>query len=478
MASHASSGAVVSTNGGNLLSSAEALLLVGAAAVVALLTSTGEWIVVAGVAAGLVAVVLVALFPRLQWLGFFAVMPVYFRQSDVEVSLFDVAMAAYLATLLLGWFVWAIAVRRQQLVWERKDAMLWVALVGTLFSSVAATSRGIPLLDWAREWALVAMAAYYFVFRSTFARAEDFRFFAVLLVLMTLGLSVTGLLTFRQQILEALYAYQIRGVKGVNAVYLIGFLLSVAMLLYRERWWERLVWFACAGVIGGGIVISYTRTVWAGAAVALVAMFVLLPAMQRVRLAIALGVASTLAVAIGYVLLGPMLPVVGKVLAHRAATILAPTKQISVAERRDETQHLLGMLARPEVAIAGIGPGSKFVFYDSSFGKTVRSHFIHSGVLALLVKFGIPIGGLLYLFHLAMLVKSIRCYFRSRRTQWEPYVLPFTLALLGSTVMDWTTNAFVLRSGFLYLAMLYAGVAIADRLLQPHRSLAEQPVTA
>ncbi|MCX7930033.1 MAG: hypothetical protein N2663_04870 [Chlorobi bacterium] len=453
----------------------EGAIAIVAAIVLAGAAATGVWYVLAGIIAGLVAVVFMVKVPRLHWLAFFAILPVYFRQNDADVTIFDAGMAAYLATLLTGWFVWAITVRRYQLVWERKDVFLWIALIATLLSGLSATMQGGRLFDWAREWALVAMAAYYFVFRSAFATADDFRFFTVLLVLMTLGLSVTGLLTFRQQIFEALYAYQIRGVKGVNAVYLIGFLLSISLLLYRERWWERLLWFLSAGVIGSGIVISYTRTVWAGAAVAIVTMLVLLPALQRIRLAVALSVAGTLSVVIGWIVLGPTLPLVGKILGHRAATIINPTKQISVAERRDETQHLLRMLTIPQIALAGIGPGTKFVFYDSSFGKTVRSHFVHSGVLALLIKFGIPIGGLLYLFHLMMLVKSLRCYLRSRRTQWEPYVLPFTLSLLGSTVMDWTTNAFVLRSGFLYLAMLYAGVVIAERLLQQNYFASGEP---
>lgn len=436
-----------------------------AAALLAVLASTGQWYAIAGVGAGLLSALILLRFPRLHWVMFFAILPVYFRQSDVEVSAFDILMAAYLATLLVVWLVWVLTLRRSELLWERAEVVLWLALVFSLFSAVVAIVRGGTLLNWAREWALVAMVAYYFVFRSTFSSPRQFRFYAVLLVLLSASLAVVAAFNFRQQVLEALYAYQIRGVKGVNAVYLIGFFLSIALLLYRERWWERVLWFACASIIAGGIVLTYTRTVWVGSIVAIVVMLVVLPTVQRLRLLVAMGIATVLIGSVAQLVFGNVVDVVGRVIVHRFLSVKTATKETSVRERRDELRRVLSLLQRPDIAAAGIGPGGKYVYYDSALGKPVRTHFLHNGMVGLMVKFGIPLGLTFYLFHLLMLAKSIRCYVRSRRTPLEPYVLSFTLTLIGTTVMDWTTNAFFLRSGCLFLAMLYAGVVIAERLL-------------
>jgi len=448
-------------------------LLIGGASVVvaallAALASTGQWLVVAGSGAGLATLWLMVERPQFHWVAFFAIMPVYFRQSDVEVSAFDILMAAYLATLLLGWLLWALALRRSELAWDRMDLILWIALIGSVGSLGVSIVWGVTPLNWAREWALVAMVAYYFVFRTTFSGLEQFRFYATLLVLLSASLSVQGVLNFRQQVVEAIYAFQIRGVKGVNAVYLIGFFLSIMLMLFRERWWERVLWFGFAAIIGVGIVISYTRTIWVGAAVAIVAMLVLVPTVQRIRLLVVIGLSALVLGGIVQVVFGNAVGVVGRVIANRALSIKTATKEASVIERRDEMRRVLSLLTnRPEITLAGIGPGNKFVFYDTYLGKPVRTHFLHNGMVGLMFKFGIPLGLTFYLFHLLMLARSIRCYFRSRRTALEPYVLPFTLSLIGTTVMDWTTNAFFLRSGFLFLAMLYAGVAIAERLLTP-----------
>jgi hypothetical protein len=401
-----------------------------------------------------------------HWFLFFGVMPWFFRQSDVGVSLVDAAFAVYLATLLGGWWIRALLRRQQDIVWERKDVFFLAVLVGTAASSIVAISRGATFLDWAREWALLALGAFYFVFRSTFRQERDFRYYTLLLVVLSASLAVWGMLNLRQQVLEAIYAYQIRGVKGVNAVYLIGFFLSVSFYLYSRRGMERLLWALVSSLIAGGIVVSYTRTIWAGTTAALVAMIVLLPWQQRRRLLAGMATVAAVFVLSGWIVLGSSFPVVMQLVANRALTVKSGAKVASLIERRDESVHVLKLLRQPDIAIAGLGPANEHVYYDSYLGRTVRSRFVHNGLLALMFKFGIPLGIFIYGFHLAMVLKGIGCYIRSRHTRWEPYVLPFTLSLIGTTVMDWTTNAFMIRSGTLFLAMLYAGIAIVDRLLR------------
>jgi hypothetical protein len=438
----------------------------GVAGVVAAAAATGKWEVVVGIACSIMALMTMIRYPRVHWLLFFGIMPAFFRQGDAGVSLFDAAMAGYLALLLIGWWIYALAARREDIVWERKDAFFLAVLLATVASSVVAVSRGADLLNWAREWALVAMGAFYFVFRSIFQRESDFRYYVFLLVVLSASLAIWAVFNIRQQVFDAIYAYQIRGVKGVNAVYLIGFFLSVSLYLYRQRWWEQVLWAIVASVIASGIVISLTRTIWIGTAAALCVMVVLVPWKQRRRLVTALVIVAAGFFISAQVVLGPSFPVVMKLLANRAISVKSGAKVASLIERRDESLHLLNLLGRPEIATVGIGPANEIVYYDSYLGTTVRSHFQHNGLLGLLIKFGIPIGVCIYGFHLAMVLKSVRCYIRSRNTRWEPYVLPFTLSLIGTSVMDWTTNAFMIRSGMLFLAMLYAGVAIVDRLLR------------
>lgn len=440
--------------------------LIGAAA------ATGEWIVTASIGAATVALAFLRRYPMVHWVVFFGIMPVYFRQSDVGVSLFDLGMAVYLALLLLGWLIYALAVAQDQLVWERKDVLLWLGLGATVFSSFSAHAHGVSLLDWAREWALIAMLGFYFLFRSTFATDKKFRFYAGLMVILSVSLAVWGMINVRQQAFELLYAYQLRGFKGVNAVYLIGLFMSISLALYARSIPRRIGLMVLSVVIMGGVIISFTRTIWVGSAVALLAMMVLLPTTQRLRLMAVLSIGTVIVFTTLRVLLGPVFPIVMRVIGARAETIKNAPRQASVIERRDESRRLLHLLTSPEITLAGIGPGNRYVYYDSHLGTPVRTHFTHNGALGLLLKFGIPIGVLLYSFHLMMVAKSIRCYLRSRHTRWELYVLPFTLSLIGTTVMDFTTNAFFIRSGALFLAMLYAGVAIADRLLQRDEGLA------
>lgn len=435
-------------------------------AILGLAAATGKWEIIAAIAGGILSLVLLLRFPRVHWFLFFGIMPWFFRQSDVGVSIFDAVFAVYLTLLLGGWWIRAFLGRQEDIVWERKDVFYLAVLLGTVSSCVVAVSRGATLLDWAREWALVAMGAFYFVFRSTFEEERDFRYYAILLVVLSASLAVWGMFNVRQQVLEALYAYQIRGVKGVNAVYLIGFFLSVSFYLYTQRAVQRLLWALVASLIAGGIVVSYTRTIWVGTFAALVAMILLLPWQQRRRLIAGMAIVTAVFVLSGWIILGSSFPVVMQLVVHRALTIKSGAKVASLVERRDESIHVLELLRQPDIAVAGIGPANKHVYYDSYLGTTVRSHFVHNGLLALMLKFGIPLGIFIYGFHLAMVVKGIVCYIRSRRSRWEPYVLPFTLSLIGTTVMDWTTNAFMIRSGALFLAMLYAGVAIADRLIR------------
>ncbi|MCX7936884.1 MAG: O-antigen ligase family protein [Chlorobi bacterium] len=432
--------------------------IVGAAA-------TGQWYIVVAVGAAGITLRLLIRYQRLHWVVFFGIMPWYFHQVEEGISVFDIVMAAYLASLLLGWFVWVLAVRREELMWNRSDAILWLGLIGSLFSAISAVSRGISFLDWAREWAMLATVGYYFVLRSLFSTEDGFEFYVRLLVLMTVSLVVIGVLNFREQILQALYAYQIRGTRGVNAVYLIGFFLSVSLFLFARRLGYRLLWLVVAGLIVGGIIATYTRTVWVGTAVGILVMLVLLPSRQRWRLVVALAGGIVIIYGIARVVLGPAYPTVSRLITYRFLTLRTATKQASIIERRDETRQVLHLLSRPDVAVAGIGAGNRYVYYDSYLGKPVLTHFTHNGMLGLLLKFGIPVGLTVYLFHLVMVAKSFVSYFRSRHTRWEPYVLPFTLTLFATTIIDWTTNAFLMRSGAMFLGMLYAGIAIADRLI-------------
>lgn len=450
----------------------EALLIGLAVSVpIGVAAATGKWTVPAAIGAAAGALVLLRRYPMIHWLAFFGIMPVYFRQSDVGVSLFDLGMAVYLALLLVGWLIYALTVARDQIVWERKDFLLWLGLGATVFSSFSALAHGVSLLDWAREWALIAMAGFYFLFRTTFATEKQFRIYAGLMVVLSVSLAVWGMINLRQQAVEALYAYQLRGFKGVNAVYLIGLFMSISLALYARSIPRRIGLLVLSVVIMGGIITSFTRTVWVGSAVALLAMIALLPMTQRLRLIAALSIGAVIVLTTLQILLGPVFPIFMQVVGARAETIKNVPRQASIIERRDESRRILHLLTRPDIALTGIGPGNRYVYYDSYLGKPIRTHFTHNGALGLLLKFGIPVGVFLYSFHLMMVAKSIRCYWRSRHTRWEPYVLPFTLALIGTTVMDFTTNAFFLRSGALFLAMLYAGIAIADRLLQQDKVL-------
>lgn len=461
----------------NKAPSERSLLFLGASAciaagVFALVAAMGEWLVPLGIGAGVATLAIATRYPMLHWWIFFLLMPYYFRAGEEGFSVVDAVMAVYFVSVLVGWLVWTVVVRRKKILWEWKDVVLLLAIVGTLANAAVAVTTGrATLFAWAREWALLAMMGYYFVFRTEFASKQMLRYYVYLLVVVALGISVWGIVMFREQVLQALFAYQLKGIKGVNAPYLAGLLLAMSLYLHGKKWLPRIGWLLCSAIIGAGIVATYTRTIWLAGAFMLLAMVLLLPWKQQVRMLVLVGVSTAFIVGVAQFSVGEFLPIVGKTITKRALSAQRGIRDPALTERRDETGRLLRYLRQPDIALAGYGMGAKYVYYDTFLGKPVRVHFVHNGALSLIFKLGIPLGLLLYSLHLTMVVKGLRCYWRSRRTEYEPYVLPLALTLVTVTIIDATTNAFLLRSGAIFLAMLYAGIAIADRLLQQGAAL-------
>ncbi len=356
-----------------------------------------ELIVLAVVLAlGLLA--LMIRFPLL-WLGavVLSLIPLYLLQGP-KVEVGEVVLVLALLAMLGVWLVWQSVVVRVRLTEHWGDVLLLLFLGLSALNMPIALLNDVPLEEWLRRWLPMWLVAYYIPFRHYVRYPRQLGLLLGLLLLVGLVIAVFTLERYRTGVAIAEYAYQLRAplarTQGEHflAFALVGCLLGAAFL--RSTLWRFLL-LGCAVVMGGAVVVTFSRTAWMSALLGLGIALLLLNWRQRMRLMLTGGVL----VVAGGVALGALFPqiapVLFRLLEQRFVSIVQGRQDLALRGRLFQLEGAVRRLG--QYPLGGHGLGKAFPYYEVGVYRHIHYSYIHNAYLATAYRYGVPMAVLLLL---------------------------------------------------------------------------------
>lgn len=267
----------------------------------------------------------------------------------------------------------------------------------------------------------------------------------------------------------------------------IAFCLALGPL---RRAWQRIFLLLQVALLGGGLLLTYTRAQWVASGVALVLACALLPLSAKRRLAratlIALPILMLLAGLVGTGVLPVAETSAGQALAARATSILAPDQTLNSASlewRVFEVRAAASALSQHPLLGVGVGNDYRGVTLlqgeasgvlwplDGSKGRLTR--WVHDSYLYMAVKMGLPGIAAFLWFSVAFLVGGMRAYLDAPDGAEKLVVLAVLCSFAG--LLEWAVFEahFMLPAGMATLGLMVGMIARAGA----YRPAAETPRT-
>lgn len=366
----------------------------------------------------------------------------------------------YMLAVLGGtalWFLKELTVHRRTIAVSGFDVLLLSFFVlMTVTTVVASTVNEADPVQFIKEWGLIAEMLFYFPLRSAIRTDHEVRVLMVFLVVVMVGNGIKVITTYRERLAEAVFAWQIRVTRtnineSVSAAFVI---LSALVLAYTRRWW---LWLLSIGGIAFGsvcLVLSFARGPIVSCYAGLVVGCFLLPFRRSMRIAVALLLSLVIGGAVFYIALPQFANSVASGVTNRLSSLGAVRQDLSLYARVVESETLLNKYIAKSPLI-GYGLGTMFDFITPIGNRSLRTTFVHNGIIWALYRFGVPGTLMLYAVILAPLVMALVRLPDKSSTFLRPIVAGVVAINVTELIMNMTSNIFN-TPGLLHLAVGWA----------------------
>jgi len=403
------------------------------------------------------------------WLSVFALalIPLYMLQGP-KVEAGEVVLVLALLLMVGVWLLWQTLVVRKRIVQHWGDVLLLLFLGLSALNLPIALLNEVALEEWLRRWLPMWLIVYYIPLRHTVRSPRQA--LLILGLLLFAGMVVAGLTLerYRSGVAIAEYAYQLRSSLGRTqgehflAFAVLSCLISAAFL--RSLLW-RFFLLGCAVVMGGAVVVSFSRTAWVSLLLGLGIITVLLSWWQRLRLALTGGVLLIASV----VALNAVFPRVSAVLfrlvEQRFLSIGQGSRDLAL---RGRLFQLEGAFQRVwQYPLGGHGLGKAFPYFEVGVYRHIRYSYIHNAYLATAYRYGLPMALLLVIALGAHGVYAFRRMQRAAPGSLQRMITAIGVAGIAGAMLSlmMTENPLDMR---LTTAVLTWALGMANIQLDPH----------
>lgn len=408
------------------------------------------------------------------WLGsVILAFPFFLFDTGKGLSVSEVILAVYILGSLSVWLVHALATGKKLLHWWG-DFLLVLFLALSVLNVGIALLNDVELLDWISEWAVLLLMLYYFPLREVFGHGD--RSLKQLLVLLAIAsLEAAGLSAYHYLTRTGsglVYAYQILASRSrlFGPVFVLAILLGTSVLFHVRSRWTKLLLTGLVLINAGGLIQSFTRSLWIPTGVSLVALVVFLRWPQRIRYV----AATTLIVGAAYLagtIVAPRITQIGLRLIENRIT---SSTQLTGGDYSFETRLIEAEAAEQYIRmypLGGNGIRAELLAWDPISQFTWQKSFIHIGYVSAMFKYGIPLSLILFSFIIVFSWKSVEHTWAAWRDPASARMTPLIrsvaigiglfLPTLYLTIL--TAGFFDQRYGNVLFAIVFALVSIVSR---------------
>lgn len=418
--------------------------------------------------------------PKL-WLGsVILALPFFLFDTGKGLSASEISLAGYILGTLCIWMVHALATGKK-LLRSWADFLLVLFLGLSVFNVVVALLNDVPILDWISEWSVLLLMLYYFPLREVFG-VNEHTLRQLLVLLAIAALEAAGLSAYHYATRASgglVYAYQLLASRSrlFGPVFVLAILLGTSVLFHVQSRWSKLALTIFILINMGGLIQSFTRSLWIPTGLSLVALLLFLRWPQRIRYILAAAAIVAGAYTAGTIV-APRITQIGVRLIENR---LSSSTQLTGGDFSFETRLIEADAAEQYIRmypLGGNGIRAELLAWDPISQFTWQKSFIHIGYVSAMFKYGIPLSLILFCFILLFSWKSIEHGWYCWRHPQSPALPPLARAVaIGMVLFLPTLYLTILTAGFFdqrygnaLFAVIFALVAIVTSMRSQNTS--------
>lgn len=413
------------------------------------------------------------------WLGsVLLAFPFFLFDTGKGLSVSEVILAVYILGSLSIWLVHALATGKKLLRWWG-DFLLVLFLALSVFNVGIALLNDVELLDWISEWAVLLLMLYYFPLREVFGDSE--RSLRQLLALLAIAsLEAAGLSAYHYATRTGsglVYAYQILASRSrlFGPVFVLAILLGTSILFHVRSRWTKVLLTILVLINAGGLIQSFTRSLWIPTGASLVLLLAFLTWPQRLRYV----AATTVLVGAAYVAGSIVAPRITQIGLRLIEDRITSSTQLTGGDYSFETRLIEADAAEQYIRmypLGGNGIRAELLAWDPISQFTWQKSFIHIGYVSAMFKYGIPLSLILFCFIILFSWRSVEQAWFAWRDPDARGFTPMTRSVaIGIALFLPTLYLTILTAGFfdqrygnVLFAIVFALVSIVSHQCQQH----------
>ena len=390
---------------------------------------------------------------------------IFFRKSEVGVSILDVIAAFLYLVTLFSWFFWQIAIKRAKLVTNLGDWFILAFFILLFSNSIIAVIHGVSFLDWIREYSIMALALFYFPYRYYFSDEKYLKRLLILLAAVCILTELQQLYDYYQiGMANVVYAYQILISARINqALFTTTTAFGILAILFEKKFLRQFIYIILTIISAFALISSFSRTFWLILLIQLVIFIIILPAKEKIKLITYSIAFSTVLILTVMIAFEGGTTVALKAYEYRLSSSTQGRKDPSVQARLAEYKVVLKRIS--EYPMGGNGLEKKFSFFNPIAHASAHTSITHNGFLFLFYKICIPLSLFYIFFLLYFTIKSFILFFRSKENFYKILSLGSFCGLLVMIISDFSTTLFNVRDGVFVMAFAFAFTQITEKKL-------------
>lgn len=380
----------------------------------------------------------------------------FFRSSDVDVTIDDVAFGLLYVGFIYLWLLWRVLVLRKKLVQNIADAAILLFYAGMLLNLIVATLNDVPFLNWFREYALFSNILLYFPIREYLKDKKDIKIFLILFGISVIFSAIDQFRMYKEIALsQTLYAYQLAlSVRLNQTLFSATIFFALILSLLKINIISRVMLWGLAGASAAALIVSFSRSFWVIVMLGVFLMLFYLSWKQKRILLTGLALILVSGIIAFFSIFQEKSTAMIEILVDRLQSTGKGKADVSVQLRLIEYEEVFkGIWQNPWF---GNGMGKKINYYEPNLHFNVTTHNIHSGYIFAAYRYGIPMSFLFFFVIAYYLFFGERLSVKLKDDFFRALVLSCTVSLLMIVVASFASNQFFARDGGVLLAVCFA----------------------
>jgi O-antigen ligase len=376
----------------------------------------------------------------------------------------------FTALSLVGLCVWLfkeLVIHRRVIVRTGFDALLiGVFVATTLVALVANRLHQGDLLHFMSEWTKLFDLFLYFPVRKIIRTRRDVMHLLVIFAILGIANGVVGVLTYRERLMTAVFAYQIEHSRVFTnePVSMLFAIMGAAIVAYAVR--TKMLVLGVVILTSGLVflVITFSRGAIASAGVGIIILMILSGKWRR--LSAVLIVAIAIAAGGAYLMFPRIAKTMATSVGKRIGSIGSTMSDVSFNLRKIEAEKIMTYYV-PYSPIIGHGYGVRYTWYDPTEKHSANHSFIHNGYIRLIFKHGYPLA-VFFLFFLVYPLLRLLIRAPSKRDRFLHGLTVGCVAYLITTLVNnYVSDMFSHYSGPLNYVLCWAILDYVNWRLAP-----------